>query len=400
MKSGRATASWRLIIATWLGFIAGLPQPASAGETELTSQQVVAGHSRALWSTTLQEERRLLISLPQHYAQSKRSYPVLFMLDGEQQFLHIAGTLQYLSSTWIERMPEMILVAIVNTDRSRDFLPPGSKPEREGIHAADKFLAFIADELIPWTTANYRTEPYRVLLGHSDGGLFTSYALANRPETFQAYAALSPALNGDKVTAAKLESVLRTATKPPPLFLSWSGTDYQIRTATQELVTSLSKKPVQGRWTHREYLQDTHASTFHRASYDALEWLFDGWNLSNPLTKGAFEPTVAQVDAHYAGLSQRFGFKVTPPTTVIHRAAQALLKKKDLLGALAVYRRAADDYPYLADAHAQVGRVLEQLGRVAEARQAYEQALNASLSAGDAYDDSPRYREKLRQLQP
>lgn len=419
----RATPPWRLISLPWLGGMRWLqasawlrdirhllvgaaigamalaPTFADAGETELSSL-VIAGHSRTLWSTRLQEQRRVIVSLPQHYGQSKRSYPVLFLLDGDEQFLHVAGTLQFLASTWIERMPEMILVAIANTDRSRDFLPATAKPEREGVHAADKFLAFIADELIPWTNANYRAAPYRVLAGHSDGGLFTSFVLANRPETFQAYFAMSPALNGDATVTAKLETTLRGLKQPPPLFLSWSGTDFGIRSATEALIARLQAKPVKGRWTHREYPQDTHASTIHRAIYDGLEWLFEGWSMSNPMDTGAFEPTVAQIDAHYADLSKRFGVTVTPPPSVMHRAAQALWKKKDVDGALAVWRRSATDYPYLPETHAQLARMLEQAGRIDEARQAYEWALSASSSAGSAYDDADRYREALRCLQP
>ena len=389
----------RLLVVAVLSLAALAPTFADAGETQLSSL-VIAGHSRTLWSTTLQEQRRVIVSLPQHYEQSKRSYPVLFLLDGDEQFLHVAGILQFLASSWIERMPEMILVAIVNTDRSRDFLPATAKPEREGVHAADKFLAFIANELIPWTNAHYRAAPYRVLAGHSDGGLFTAFAFANRPDAFQAYFAMSPALNGDAVVTAKLEQNLRSLRQAPPLFLSWSGTDYGIRTATEALIAKLQANPVQGRWTHREYPQDTHASTIHRAIYDGLEWLFEGWTLSNPLQVGAFEPTVAEIDAHYASLSKRFGFTVTPPPSVMHRAAQALWKKKDVEGALAAWRRSATDYPYLPETHAQLARMLEQAGRVDEARQAYERALSASSSAGSAYDDADRYREALRRLQP
>src|SRR5262245_6612607 len=104
----------QLPVAALLGAVLLAPT-AHSGETEL-STWVIAGQSRTLWSSTLQEERRVLVSVPQHYQQSKRSYPVLFLLDGDQQFLHVAGMLQYLASDWIERMPEMILVAIVNTD--------------------------------------------------------------------------------------------------------------------------------------------------------------------------------------------------------------------------------------------------------------------------------------------
>ena len=36
---------------------------------------------------------------------------------------------------------------------------------------ADEFLRFLSDELIPWVEGQYRTASFRVLVGHSLGGL-------------------------------------------------------------------------------------------------------------------------------------------------------------------------------------------------------------------------------------
>ncbi len=58
----------------------------------------------------------------------------------------------------------------------------------------DKFLAFLKNEAIPLIEKTYRTAPYRMLAGHSRGGLLVAYSLLAEPDLFHARFAHSPAL--------------------------------------------------------------------------------------------------------------------------------------------------------------------------------------------------------------
>jgi predicted alpha/beta superfamily hydrolase len=72
---------------------------------------------------------------------------------------------------------------------------------------ADKFLAFIRDELIPFIESNYRVSSTdRALHGTSSGGLFTLYALFQHPELFQRYFAGSPSIQWDETYMFNLEN--------------------------------------------------------------------------------------------------------------------------------------------------------------------------------------------------
>jgi pimeloyl-ACP methyl ester carboxylesterase len=66
-------------------------------------------------------------------------------------------------------------------------------PEAENAGGADKFLAFLTNELIPHLDSTYRTTPMRVLIGHSLGGLFALHALAQKPQVFMGYVVMEPA---------------------------------------------------------------------------------------------------------------------------------------------------------------------------------------------------------------
>jgi predicted alpha/beta superfamily hydrolase len=72
-------------------------------------------------SVVLNESRELWVYTPTDYDRSSDGYPVLYLLDGESHFRHTAAMVEYLSDNLI--LPQMIIVAIPNTDRIRDFTP-------------------------------------------------------------------------------------------------------------------------------------------------------------------------------------------------------------------------------------------------------------------------------------
>jgi hypothetical protein len=59
---------------------------------------------------------------------------------------------------------------------------------------ADAFLDFFERELFPHVVGSYRTAPYRILIGHSFGGLFVVHTLVHRSDLFDAHVAISPGL--------------------------------------------------------------------------------------------------------------------------------------------------------------------------------------------------------------
>jgi predicted alpha/beta superfamily hydrolase len=371
-----------------------------------TEAQVSVGRERAIWSSVLQEPRQLLISLPSNYERSGKAYPVVYLLDAEMQFVQAAGTLQFLGS-FNERIPETILVGVVNTDRGRDFVPPARNPawrgdpmRREEYERTnpDAFLKFLTEELAPWVESGYRTVPYRILVGHSFGGVFSLHAMVNRPEAFHAQVAISPSLWYDgEALIGRTEAGIRALNRPPWLFVSWADHEENIRMTTEKLVRALTADPPPAlRWEHRYYAGDDHMSTPHRALYDALELLFSGWRIRPPEGRAL---ALGEVEAHYAALSKRFGFPVAPTAAALGAVAYGLAEQKRPTEALEVLRRIAREYPYLPASHQTLGEALEKLGRREEARRAYEQALRVALEDDSPYGDPvEEYRAKVKVL--
>jgi predicted alpha/beta superfamily hydrolase len=141
------------------------------------------GTYRTLHSQILDEDRTLLVSLPEGYHETAVAYPVLFILYGGQvrgyfaESVHIVDRLHEAGL-----IPPLILIGVENVDRYRDNLPVGRRGEPGG---AGKFLEFFEEELIPFVDGSYRTKDFRILLGPQAGAAFALYSLMERPGLFR-----------------------------------------------------------------------------------------------------------------------------------------------------------------------------------------------------------------------
>ena len=115
------------------------------GLTQNDPDEIVLGKTIRLNSEVLNEERQIMVYLPTGYEQSGTKYPVLYLLDGRTHFQHASSTVAFLSRNG--RIPQMIVVAIVNVDRTRDFTPTNmeNRPQSGG---AKKFITFLLGRII------------------------------------------------------------------------------------------------------------------------------------------------------------------------------------------------------------------------------------------------------------
>ena len=153
----------------------------------------------SIYSEILNEERTCLISFPDSYYETSvdRIYPIIILLDGYTYFKTVTGIVHFMSSNRVGNnlIPEsIIIIAIENVDRRRDFTLTKIKTKRPNTGGGGKFLNFIEKELIPYIDENYRTESYRTFIGHSLGGLLTLNSYMNKFSVFNTYIAIDPSI--------------------------------------------------------------------------------------------------------------------------------------------------------------------------------------------------------------
>lgn len=142
-----------------------------------------------IYSEVLEEERSISMYLPKEYEENEAEpFTTLYVIDGEWNFKTVASTVELLTR-W-GRIPPMIVVAIDNTERTRD-LTPTVMSQFAGSGGGASFLEFVQTELVPHVESNYETDGNRVLFGHSFGGLFALYAMTTEPDLFDGYISVS-----------------------------------------------------------------------------------------------------------------------------------------------------------------------------------------------------------------
>lgn len=146
-------------------------------------------------SLKLGTTREVKVQLPRGYdTNTDKKYPVVVVFDGDYMFEAVSGTVDYYA--YWEDMPDAIVVGI-NQAESRDadvyYSVKSSLPYETGA----AFFEFIGMELIPYIEKTYRTEKFRVAIGHGETANFINYFLLKGDPLFRAYVAISPDLAPD-----------------------------------------------------------------------------------------------------------------------------------------------------------------------------------------------------------
>lgn len=343
-----------------------------------------------LYSKVLGEERVLAVVTPASYATGQRRYPVLYLTDAEVQMGHTRATVEFLARNGL--MPEMVLVGILNTDRTRDLTPsPGSEAEQADFPTAgggEHFLDFIEHELVPAVDARYRTVPARVFAGHSLGGLFGVHALLSRPRLFQAVVAASPSLAWDEAFVLREAQRLPAGQTPGPraLFVTLGGHEASppVLEDFRGFARAMQSLPWSDfDWAWQVLPMEDHGSVVLPGYYAGLRHIFSGWRMSGENARGASLPTLAAVRTHYDALSERWGYRIAPPESMVNLLGYAALQRGATGAALALFRFNVAEHPDSANAHDSLGQALEKDGQLPAAREAYRRAVQVAEQGAD-----------------
>jgi predicted alpha/beta superfamily hydrolase len=148
-------------------------------------------------------EYDIKVALPKNYNPASQ-YPAIYVLDGEEIFDFVAENCSKISSDL--STSNVLVVGIgYGNDRSVDYTPTDAD---EGDGGAEKFMLFIKNELVPRIESDYGADTLRknrIILGHSFGGLCSTYAFTNHNIVFGNYIILSPSLWYDNEIMLKFE---------------------------------------------------------------------------------------------------------------------------------------------------------------------------------------------------
>jgi len=303
--------------------------------------QVRVGVSDSIFSKVLNEQRKLLIYLPQEVRENKDSsmrYPVLYVLDGNTHFLSVAGMIDQLSDQGGNSVfPKMIVVSILNTNRTRDLTPYKveaggflSEPMAKETGGAENFIQYMKEELFPYISSQYPVSGYRALIGHSLGGIFALHVLAKYPTLFEDYVAIDPSTWYDqrRFSNGVLKSISSGNYAGKSLFVAMANTNNEpdttqlkfIKTDFSEHQKSILDFTINARklsgsgltFVDRYYPNDDHTSVPMIATYEGLREIFKEYRFSfDGLFAPDFSPLI-NIPDYYARLSKKVKHPMKP----------------------------------------------------------------------------------------
>lgn len=382
MKINSVCAARSTFASRWtsLGLLAVALVFISIATSSVFGQAPVSSVTKVtLKSEVLGEERTVLVRTPAGYETGKERYPVLYMTDGNAQLPHTASTIEFLARNG--RMSEFIVVAIANTDRTRDLTPTRVRIEGGAQYptsgGADNFLKFIETELIPEIEKRYRVHPYRVLAGHSFGGLFAIHAMLSRPELFKAYIAVSPSLQWDNELEIKRATDFFKDKKDwnATLFVSLGNEPGPIEESFASFRRLLNNTKINGfEWQAEQMEDEDHGSVVLRSHYMALRKIYSGWQIPRDPESGFFTTDLKSSDEHYKKLSQRFGYTISPPENLVNQLGYQSLFAGKNEEAIAIFKSNVERYPNSANVYDSLAEAYEKSDRLDLAAPLYEKA--------------------------
>ncbi len=340
---------WILLVLPELGFSQALSESANP---------INMGEKVLIHSAILNEDRELWVYVPASFTKESRNrYPVIYLLDGPSFFHATTGMVQYLSS--IGKIPEMMVVGISNTNRVRDLTPTHSIQWSDGEEdsavlgssgGGEQFIAFIEQELIPYVNSVNATSPYRILVGHSLGGLTVLNAFINHASLFTSYVALDPSILWDKQHLIKSATTAqwRKDYNKKTLYYATANKRNQV-IDTLSFIQLLQRNSQLGlQWKSKFYQDDNHVSVPLSGTYDALRFLFDGYELDKELSDPSI--TLEYINNHYQKQSALLHWQVLPSEAIVNALGYIFLQRKNYDRAFQFFRLNLENYPTSANA--------------------------------------------------
>lgn len=361
-----------------------------------TGNEIVIGRKWSIESAILQEQREYLVYLPAQYDDrlyAQVRYPVMYILDGEEYFNSAAGLVHFMSEA-NSQIPQMIVVAIVNTNRTRDLTPTPSNIDMSGKEnavfgatgGADRFLQFLERELIPKIEASYRTAPHRTLVGHSLGGLTVLHSLLTQPGLYRGHIAIDSSLWWQDQFMVK--RVQEKAVEVPRLgarvFMALGDHRTTGEYDGSKMIISNMRfaELLQGRESPnlqvvlRHFAGEDHGSVPLPALYSGLLYVFDGYKVGDEFP---LKDNTAALVAHFRAISDQFGFEVLPPEALVDRFGQGAFGFLHNAALAMEYAKLnVANYPTSSHALSSLADLEVAMGETQQARAHYSDALRVN----------------------
>ncbi len=143
-------------------------------------------------------DKKITITVPFEWQKEiNRDFPLIIIFDRQNQRSHnyMLNTIDYLTSN--DQMPSSIVVSIESEQQYRFLETLHKASSKDGL--ALETEKFLFEDLIPLIENNYKASSFRLFIGHSRYGYFTSYLFHSRINELNGVISISPFFTGENL---------------------------------------------------------------------------------------------------------------------------------------------------------------------------------------------------------
>ena len=332
-------------------------------------------------SRKMDKYRDLTISVPASYGKdSKKTYPLLVLLDGDYLFDAFNGALSY-GNYW-DDLPETIIVGLHqngNSERYDDCKIDESTGLPEG--KGEKFFEFIGGELLPYIQSKYRVGNFKIIAGHDVTAGFMNLFLYKDQPLFNAYISLSPEL------ATEMESRIadRLSAQKETIFYYLSSADGDIKKMRENIaLLDTNIKSVSNSNLNYRFDEIKGASHYSLVLYSIPNALYQFFASYKPISTDEFQQKIVKLESGYVDylknkyevLEKTIGIKMPIRVNDFKAIEAAILKNKAYNEFEQLAQLSSKSYPKAMLSEYHMARYYEFNGDMKRAVKSYQNAFS------------------------
>jgi hypothetical protein len=291
------------------------------------------------------------------------------------------------------RIPQMILVGIMNRDRYRDLLP-AHQGKTTGI---GDFIRFLNEELFPYIEGIFRTKPYRILIGPQAGANFSLYTMMKHPDMFNAFIINSPFrwTGGRDLMMNLAENFFQVQR----VFNGYMYITYKVNDELEkaglsylEKFADIAKKGrVTGFRLELNYISEKDDFITPLGLKTGLKELFINYPFPEDLEVRSLE----EILSYYKNLSKEYEYNVDAPDLVLTMQSDKLQEKGLNNEMIRILNYMLDRNPTSGNALWRLGNYCEESGELEKAAEYYQRMIDFMGSDTGMIQDRLNYIHKM-----
>ncbi|UKB77377.1 hypothetical protein [Chryseobacterium sp. MEBOG07] len=337
-------------------------------------------------STSLGFEKKISVMVPIEWQKkSKNKFPLIIVFDKQNKRSnnYILNTIDYLTSN--EQIPSSIIISVQSEQRYRYLETQYKISDPNGLALENE--KFIFGQLIPLAERDYKASAFRLLIGHSRYGYFTTSLFNSRIADLNGIISMSPFFTQENVDLTDSISQLNRRSFPIKKYYRYGiGNDYPEDFVKMDSVIKNIHNPFLDMKGYR-FKNADHNATPGLLINTALYEIFEDWSaiqskyISNKQTDLSIKSSLDKE------IQSNYGVKLNFSLGILNGKGWYFYNEKQYDKAIQAWKILTDSYPNFSEAYLNIIKAKIQLKQ--DYSETFKEFIN-SLATSEFYKEKDK----------